>query len=413
MNSGTLSKAEQFVLDAWMTRKSRDVRNLIARECIRLEEMGVFKDVPDLRIIPQIETIAEVGHRKFLVWTEKLTKAIPDFVRSGFHSLAGVSPPAKVEEDPFADVTQESKYSDFESSFFEYGLKTVEKNGLDWKQPSLQAAIILLRTPNFKKSFDSSFPGWEEAVMFILHHEIAHGSLLARLTYNPICVATNFLAPTTGEADQVASWGWDRESWAALFSFHLPEQHPDFRDLEMFQTRWREYYADVGGALMHARAGYSTQYIGPLCNARESGSMDHQTHPVLRRLVQILDFHPIVLNEKIDAFDLHTAIGKTIAPQIGHDMLEIIRLSPLLAEKMEQALPELVSTSQIESQGYAGMNAALGGRFPKMAMFFAKLVDGPDSSQVADNFERGRRFQIFQMSQQQSLDESASSPSVT
>lgn len=395
--SGTLSKAEQFFLDKWMTRTSMELRDTIVRECIRMEEIGVFKDMPDLRIIPQIETITEVGHRKFLVWTEKLTKAIPDFVRSGFRSLSGINFFAKSVEDPFADVTQERKKHTFESSSFQFYQTTVEENGLNWKQPEMQVAIILLHTSNSKDSFDSSFPGLEEAVMFRLHHEIAHGCLLAHLTVNPVCVDTNFLALTIDKFDFTASCDWNHESWVALFSLDLPKNNPDADDLDAFQTRWREYYADVGGALMHARAGYSTQYIEPLCKARESGSWDHRTHPVLQRLVQILDFHPIVLNEKIDAFDLHKAIGAVIAPQIGHDMLEIIRISPALAEKIEQAFPELLSKSQVESPSYAAMNEALEGRFPKMAMFFAKLKDGPDAVQVADSVDRGRRFQISQM----------------
>lgn len=404
--SGKLSKAEQFVLDKWMTRTSVELRDTIVRECIRMEEIGVFKDMPDICIIPKIETIAEVGHRKFLVWTEKLTKAIPDVVRSGFRSLSGLSPSAKSEEDPFADVTQDRK-KDFYSSF-QFYQGTVEKNGLNWKQPELQAAIILLDTPDSKDSFDSSFPGLEEAVLFTLHHEIAHGCLLARLVFNPISVATNVLTPTIDKADREKSCTWNRESWVALFSFHLPKEHPDYEDLGIFQTRWREYYADVGGALMHARAGYSTQYIEPLCKVRESGSMDHQTHPVLQQLVKILDFHPIVLNKKIDAFALHSAISAAIAPQIGHDILQMMQLSPALAEKMEQGLPDLVSKSEVESQGYAEMNEALGGQFPKMAMFFAHLEDGPDAFQVAASVEDGRYFQVCQrLRQQQALDQSA------
>lgn len=401
--SGKLSKAEQFLLDKWMTRTSVELRDTIVRECIRMEEIGVFKDMPDLRIIPQIETIVEAGHRKFLVWTEKLTKAIPDVVRSGFLSLSGLSPLIKSEEDSFADVVQDRK-KDFYSSF-RFCQETVGKNELNWKKPELQAAIILLATPDSKDSFDSFFPGLEEAVLFTLHHEIAHGCLLARLAFNPISVSINALTPTIDKADHDASLTWDRESWAALFSFHLPKDHPDHGHLEIFQIRWEEYYADVGGALMHARAGYSTQYIEPLCKARESGSMEHQTHPVLQRLVQILDFHPMVLNEKINAFGLHWAISEVIAPQIGHDILQMMQLSPALAEKMEQGLPDLVIKSQIESQGYEEMNEALEGKFPKMAMFFANLKDGPDAVQVAESVENGRYFQVCQKRRQQALDQ--------
>lgn len=115
----------------------------------------------------------------------------------------------------------------------------------------------------------------------------------------------------------------------------------------------------------------------------------------------------MVLNEKIDAFELHSSIGAAIAPQIGHDTLEMIRISLALVEKMEQSLPELVSKSQVESQGYVEMSEALGGQFPKMAMFFANLENGPDVVQVADSVDRGKRFQISERLHQQSLDQGA------
>ena len=82
MQLGTLSRAEQLILDAWISRRSRDFRNTIRRECALLYEMGVFDSMPDMRIVPQVDTVMEVGARKFLAWTEKVVEAIPHVVRS-------------------------------------------------------------------------------------------------------------------------------------------------------------------------------------------------------------------------------------------------------------------------------------------------------------------------------------------
>ena len=56
----------------------------------------------------------------------------------------------------------------------------------------------------------------------------------------------------------------------------------------------------------------------------------------------------------------------------------------MLVEKVLPALPE---TSQLQSAGFEAMNAAMSGQYPKTALFFAKLKDGPDVSQVARAFE--------------------------
>ena len=389
--SGTLSKAEQFVLDTWMTKTSRDLRNTIGRECMRLYEIGVFDEMPNMRIIPQIETVAEAGARKFLAWSEKLVDAIPEVVRSGFRNLytadiGGVSLKKVVHAvDPFADVIAVEK-PDYSSSFH-YSADYTNKDGFNWTRAVVQSATIVLGTPDLKTPFFSSFPSLEEATMFAFHHEMAHGAHLSRLNFNPIVVPTNYLAPYTGNDDQDVDMTWERTSWAALFSVRIPGDDLVADVFTTAQTVWGEYYADVGAALMHARAGYSSQYLEPLCQARAAGDHAHRTNPVLKELLQVLDFHPIVLKDKFDAFDLHRAIGIAIAPQIGRDVLRMSSVSTKFAMMVEKVLPALPQTSQVQSAGFEAMNEAMGGQYPRTALFFAKIKDGPDVSQVAKAFE--------------------------
>jgi hypothetical protein len=386
--SGTLSKAEQFFLDKWMTRTSVELRDTIARECIRLYDIGVFDDMPNMRIIPQIETIAEASARKFLAWTEKVRDAIPLVVRSGFRSLRDLT---KTEHnnakdiDPFAEVVAAEEKPDYSPSFYCNSESTI-KEGFIWKRAMVNAATIVLGTPDLKHPFFSAFPSLEEATIFTFHHEAAHGALLARETFNPISVQVNCLAPYSSEDDIKKSRTWERDSWAALFCVRPENFGHEGDKIKMFQTLWGEYYADVGASLMHARAGYSSEYITPLANARAEGSRDHQTNPVLEKLIQVLDFHPVVLNKKIDASYLHEAIGRAIAPQIGHDVLAIIKSSPLLSGMLESALPALPDTNEVLSPGFEAMNEALGGDYPKLALFFAKLKDGPNVATVTNAY---------------------------
>lgn len=387
MQSGTLSRAEQLLLDTWISRRSRDLRNTIGRECARLYEMGVFDSMPDMRIVPQVDTVMEVGARKFLAWTEKVVEAIPDVVRSGFSKPFGAAKKvvSQLVQDPFADVEQESRKADY-SPRIVYRVDTQERDGLQWEHAMVHSATIVLNTPDLKEPFFSSFPSLEEATVFTFHHEAAHAAMLARLNFNPILADIQWLAPHHDDADYRACMDWERQAWASLLSVRAPEGNEAVAPLGDLQTLWGEYYADVGAALLHARHGYSTQYLPALAKARFFGDDKHRTHPVLLELAEVLDFHPIVLKEKIDAFDLHNAIGKAIAPQMGRDILQSAAASPAVAMMMERALPSLGDTSQTNSSGYADMNAALGGQYPKLALLLAGLKHGPTLDEVAQAF---------------------------
>lgn len=405
--SGGLSKAEQFFLDKWMTKTSIELRDTIGRECVRLHDVGVFDTLPNMKIIPHIETIAEAGARKFQVWIHDFRDALPDVVRSGFKSLEKLVS-SKKEREPFEEIEN----SEFSSGFnCQTGIRT--RDGLQWVEPLFYSATLTLGTPDLKHPFFATFPSMEEAAMWTFHHEAAHVAMLVRQTVNPIVVASNPLAPYADAAELKSAMEWDNKAWVNLLCVVGPGDGKDHVGLEIFQKRWGEYYADVGATLLHARSGYATQYLGPLCEQRRDGDTVHQTNPVLEELAQILDFHPIVLKETVNAEDLHSAISQAIAPQLGRDMLRMTSSSEACAMLLEQALPELVSKSQVESKGYAEMNEALGRRFPRIAMFFAKLVDGPDAGQVASSFEVGMHVHIPQSLRQQSLDQGTLSPSMT
>lgn len=393
--SGTLSKAEQLFLDAWMTRKSRDLRDTIGRECILLYEIGVFDEMPEMRIIPKIETIAEAGARKFLAWTDKAMDAIPEVVRTGFRALRDASKTEKIvaEADPFADVVAAEEDDDY-SSGFKYDRDWLLQKDLMFKRAMKHSARLVMDTPDLKHPFFASFPSLEEATVFTFHHEAAHGAMLARQASNPIVAEVNKLAPYTDEEDFKADTTWERESWVALLSVQVPAGDLAVAPLDDFQTLWGEYYADVGAALMHARNGFNCDYLVPLCQARAKEARNHQTNPVLRELAQVLDFHPLVLKEKINAADLHQSIGRAIAPQIGLDVLTLMKSSAALSTLIERALPALPNTSQVASDGFVAMNEALGGQYPKAALFFAKLKNGPDVSMVSQAFEGRFEFKI-------------------
>ena len=387
MQSGTLSRAEQLILDAWISRRSRDLRNTIGRECALLYEMGVFDSMPDMRIVPQVDTVMEVGARKFLAWTEKVVEAIPHVVRSGFAKPFDVAKKvvAQLAQDPFADVEQETPKVDY-SPRIVYRVQTQVRDGMEWEHAMVRSATIVLNTPDLKEPFFSAFPSLEEATVFTFHHEAAHAAMLARLNFNPILADIQWLAPRGDDADWKACMDWERDSWAGLLSIRVPEGNGDLAPLDTLQTLWGEYYADVGAALLHARHGYSTQYLPALSKARFFGDEEHRTHPVLFELAEVLDFHPIVLKEKIDAFDLHSAIGKAIAPQMGRDILKAAAASPVVAMMMENSLPALTPTSQTQSVGYASMNEAMGGQYPRLALLLAGLRHGPTLDEVAQGF---------------------------
>lgn len=386
--SGTLSKAEQLFLDAWMTRESRDLRNIISRECIRLYEIGVFDEMPEMRIIPKIETIAEAGARRFLVWTDKVMDAIPEVVRTGFRTLRDALKTENViaEADPFADVVAAEEADDY-SSRFEYHRDWLLQKDLLFKRAMKHSARLIMETPDLKNPVSASFPSLEEATVFTFHHEAAHGAMLARQAFNPILAEVNKLAPYADEEEFKADTTWERESWVALLSVQVPAGDLAVAPLDEFQTLWGEYYADVGAALMHARNGFNCDYLVPLCQARAKEPRNHQTNPVLQKLAKTLDFHSLVLKDKINAADLHQSIGYAIAPQIGLDVLTMMKSSDALSTLIERALPALPNTSQMASDGFVAMNEALGGQYPKAALFFAKLKNGPDVNMVSQAFE--------------------------
>lgn len=379
--SGDLSKAEQFFLDKWMTKTSIELRNTIGRECTLLHDIGVFDTLPDMTIIPHIETIAEVGARKFQVWVRDVRDALPDVVRSGFKTLAGLIR-TKREIDPFEEVENPNFSSGFNC---QSGIRT--RDGLQWVEPLFYSATLTLGTPDLKHPFYSTFPSMEEAVMWTFHHEAAHAAMFARQLVRPIAVAANPLASGMDNAELQRNAAWNDKAWVNLLCIVAPAGHQDIADVQTFQTRWQEYYADVGATLLHARSGYSTAYLGPLCNQRREGDAIHQTSPVLEGLALVLDFHPIVLKKTIEAEDLHAAIGQVIAPQLGRDILELTGSSAEYASLFEQALPDLPGESHLTAQAYTKMHAALGEQYPKLALFFAKLKDGPDAATVGKAFE--------------------------
>jgi hypothetical protein len=62
-----------------------------------------------------------------------------------------------------------------------------------------------------------------------------------------------------------AATTWVENAWARLMNVVPPEEHNVINNV---QQRWREYYADVGGAFIHARAGYNTNYLDAFIAAR-------------------------------------------------------------------------------------------------------------------------------------------------
>lgn len=379
--SGSLSKAEQFFLDKWMTKTSIELRDTIGRECMRLHEVGVFDTLPNMKIIPQIETIAEAGARKFQVWVRDFRDCLPDVVRSGFKSLAHLVS-SKVERNAFEDIEQPELSFGFNC---QTGIRT--RDGLQWVEPLFYSATLTLGTPDLKHPLFAAFPSMQEAAMWAFHHEAAHAAMLSRQTVNPISVVSNSLAPYADEAEFKSNIAWEDASWVNLLSVVAPKENKALAALETFQALWGEYYADVGATLLHARSGYSAQYLASLCEQREAGDIVHQTNPVLEELAQVLDFHPIVLKETVDAFDLHSAISRAIAPQLGRDMLNMASGSAAYAMLFERALPAMPGGSHLDSEAYTAMNSAMGEQYPKLALFFAKLKDGPDAAVVGKAFE--------------------------
>lgn len=395
MKSGTLNKAEQLFLDTWMTRRSRDMRDTILKECKTLHDIGILEQLPNMRIIPQIETVAQAGSRKFLQWAHQVEKAIPEFVRSGFKNVMSGLPAnpslgqalqEKVSEpDPFEEIESRN-----DSSFMMSREQIVQKDGYNWGEPILSASYVVLGTKDLKSPLVSNFPSLDEATMFVFHHELAHAAMTMRRNYNPIVAGINVLAKYENDEDFTKDGDWVQNAWRTMLNIRPSGENgklPGMGALDIQQERWEEYYADVGAAFLHARSGYTNEYMANFCNHREQGHLSHKTDDVLRELNQILDFHPIVLNEKIDSFDLHRAIGYSIAPQITRDVLALTSSSKDVAQLLEKGLPDLSSSSQMQSPEYTAMNDALGGQYPKLAMFFAKIKDGPDVAAVAKAFE--------------------------
>lgn len=393
MKSGTLSKAEQLFLDTWMTRRSRDLRDTILKECQTLHDIGILEQMPNMRIIPQIETVPQAGARKFLEWAHEVEKAIPQFVRSGFKQFIDL-PNAIVgqifqrktpETNPFEELE-----SQHDAAFMGSMANIQKKDGYNWSEPIVSSSYVVLGTQGLKDSIGSNFPSLDEATMFVFHHELAHAALFMRMGTNPIVGGLNHLAKHDSDEEFHQALSWVNDSWKTMFNIRpLREDKdlPGMAALAIQQVRWQEYYADVGAALLHARSGYTNEYMESFCNDREKGSLDHKTDDVLRELGQVLDFHPIVLNDKIDSFDLHRAIGHSIAPQIARDILGLTSSSKDVAKLLEKGLPTLVESSQTRSKAYTDMADALGGEYPKLAMFFAQTKDGPSVEAVAKAFE--------------------------
>ena len=57
--------------EKWMTKESRALVIAIEAEGIRLKEMGIFDAIPNIRIIPLLETIPQKGIQKFMSWMKR------------------------------------------------------------------------------------------------------------------------------------------------------------------------------------------------------------------------------------------------------------------------------------------------------------------------------------------------------
>ena len=270
--------------EKWMTKESRALVITIEAEGIRLKEMGIFDAIPNIRIIPLLETIPQKGIQKFMSWTEKVADALPQYVKTGFKAL---------------------------------------RDQLDI--PSFSSAS--------ETNLSSAFTCIEQ------------------------------------DSNEIA-----------LMNVVPPEEHNVINNV---QQRWREYYADVGGAFIHARAGYNTNYLDAFIAARQDGDAGHDTSSVLRRLRPVLDDHPIAKGESFTPTRLHIEISTVIAPQMAYDLLQFIRNDSGVAITLEKALSSLQWADQEHSPSKT-YSELCDGQYPQLFNLIASVYNGPTPEDIRE-----------------------------
>ena len=144
------------------------MRSTITRECMRLHNIGVFDRLPDMNIVPQIETVAEAGARKIQVWMHQVKEALPAVVRSGFKKLARVGN-VKIVHNSFAEI----ETADFETSSLNFRAAMTTHNGFEWEEPMSYSTTMMLATSDLKKPLHASFSSIAESTVWTFHHEAA------------------------------------------------------------------------------------------------------------------------------------------------------------------------------------------------------------------------------------------------
>lgn len=347
--------------EKWMTKESRALVIAIEAEGIRLKEMGIFDAIPNIRIIPLLETIPQKGIQKFMSWTEKVADALPQYVKTGFKALRD-----QLDIPSFSSASETNLSSAF--TCIEQDSNEIAPEGnLSWRRFCLRAARIQIEAPNFETRLDRSFPSFQEAVVFALHHEASHASqaFWHRVPIMPplqIHSSKNEAATT-----------WVENAWARLMNVVPPEEHNVINNV---QQRWREYYADVGGAFIHARAGYNTNYLDAFIAARQDGDAGHDTSSVLRRLRPVLDDHPIAKGESFTPTRLHIEISTVIAPQMAYDLVQLIQNDAAVAATLEKALSSLKWEGPDNPPGKA-YSEVFDGQYPQLFNLIASVYNGP------------------------------------
>lgn len=358
-------KFKNTLFDKWMTRESRAIRNTIHKEGVRLKEMGILEAIPNLKIIPELETIAERGTRKFIGWVTSAIDSIPKYIKSGIAPLwhhAQWSEFDDVEENPF--------YSNF-SYWSVEGRPSVHPT--PWREVCLDQAIIRVAAPS-NNAMDNSFSSLESAITFTLFHEASHAMQAVR--------KNNFTAliPPIREGNPETKTHiqqWATQAFSSFFNADISEHKTFFQRI---QTLWGEYYADAGAALLHARTGYSSDYLDSAIQARRYEGFAHSTGLVLQRVQDVLDLHPVVHSPQISSNMLHHAISELIAPQIAYDLLWLATSEPEAASYFETLLSHTpLPTLDVETYP---RHEKLHRLYPCLSTLIAVTQGGPERARI-------------------------------
>ena len=139
----------------------------------------------------------------------------------------------------------------------------------------------------------------------------------------------------------------------------------------------------MGGAFIHARAGYNTNYLDAFIAARQDGDAGHDTSSVLRRLRPVLDDHPIAKGESFTPTRLHIEISTVIAPQMAYDLLQFIRNDSGVAITLEKALSSLQWADQEHSPSKT-YSELCDGQYPQLFNLIASVYNGPTPEDIRE-----------------------------